>query len=188
MYAVPQPAAPERPASLTQAAVSVGVTCVGMLLVTFAAVAMMTWQPPDGTSAGTETEGMVPTLVIEIGWNVLAVVLLMMGVVMALRGVNGGRIMVYVVSSVSLLLFFGCGGLSLLAETVVRASESDSETSWPPHWMFWLAAAGSLLGIAATIAAFVFLGKRSTREYLKPQLAVPYPPQQQYPGYGPPSW
>jgi len=165
----PAPDPDERPPSVTRGAIAIGITCLGLLVSTFAAVLSFTYTPPETDSATDSGAG--PFLTGYIGWGFLSVVLLMLGAVMTLRRVNGGRILIWIVGGMSVFTLLGCAGAGVLVEAL-GTNEDDRATTYPPSWMFYLAIAGSVIGLVAVIMAIVFYGRRESGRWFKP------PPQQ----------
>lgn len=168
----PAPDPDERPPSVTRGAVAIGVTCLGLLVSTFAAVLSFTYTPPKTDSATDSGAG--PFLIGYIGWGFLSVVLLMLGAVMTLRRINGGRILIWIVGGISVFTLIGCAGGGVLVEAL-GANEADRTTTYPPSWMFYLAVVGSVIGLISVIMAIIFYGRRASGLWFKP-------PQQHY-GY-----
>lgn len=177
------PVPDERPPSVTRGAVAIGLTCLGLLVSTFAAVVTFTYDPDGSTDAAVD-DGAQPFLTGYIGWGFLSVVLLMLGAVMVLRRVNGGRILVWIVGGISTLTMLGCGGVGVL---IIVMGTQENWDNYPPQWMFILAVVGSFVGLIALIFAMVFLGQRDSGRWFKPPMQVTgyTTPQYPHPPYGP---
>ncbi|GIG71487.1 hypothetical protein [Phytomonospora endophytica] len=181
---VPAQVPDERPAEATKGAAAIGVTCLGLLVSTFSAVLTFTYDPDGGTDAAVD-DGARGFLIGYTGWGGLSVLLLMLGAVLILRRIGGGRILIWVVGGISIMTMLSCGGGGLLV-TVMGAQEDWD--NYPPQWMFLLAVVGSFLGLIALVTGMVFLGRRAVGQWLKPPMqqygytTPQYPPQSPY-GY-----
>lgn len=181
---VPTPDPGERPAAATKGAVAIGVTCLGLLVSTAAAVLTFTYDPPGGTDAAVD-DGAQGFLLGYTVWGLVSVLLLMLGAVLALRRRNGGRVLIWVIGGISILTMLSCGGGGIIVEIMGNQENWDN---YPPQWMFLLAIAGSFLGLIALVTGMVFFGRRQVAHWIKPPtqfgyVQPMYPPQQ--PPYGP---